>query len=135
MPSLTRIPSAAVVDASGKVRALVRPKEPDEEVTEKQVTDVKWLARLLMRVLRDVAALKRRSIVRRIDFEDVVVNGDGVTVYRFVHLFGGRVRWWITDAIGSDGALTRASGTTSDVLMLVSASAGVVTIRIEEVGG
>jgi len=132
---MIRPPAAAIVDANGKLRMLVDPAEPNVEVTEDQVRDVPTLARMLAFVMRKLALHERRPCPRRIDHEDVVVNGDGVTEYLFPHGFGGRVRWWVVDAITSAGALSRSASTTDEVLVLVSGAAGTVTVRVEEVGG
>lgn len=131
---MTKTITAAVVDAIGRVRSLVAKREPGEDITEAKVAESKWLARLLTRIVRSLAELERRPCPRRIDFEDVEVNGDGVTVYRFQHRFSGRVRWWVTDCLLTDGALHRESTTDEDTLALLSEQPGVVTLRIEEVG-
>lgn len=133
---MIRPPAAAVVDVNDKIRSLVTPKDTDKHITEEQVQEPKTLARLLQDLLRDVASLARRPCPRRIDFEDIVVNGDGVTVHRLPHGFGGRVRWWVTDCVGSNGKLRKIDADTSnDVLAIVSDTSGTVTVRVEEVGG
>lgn len=132
---MIRPTAAAVVDANGKIRSLVETREPHVQVTEDQVRDTPTLARMMLSVLRTLADLLRRPCPRRIDHEDIVVNGDGVTQYILPHGFGGRVRWWVTDCVTSNGSLSRDAATTDDVLVLVSGAAGAVTVRIEEVGG
>jgi hypothetical protein len=133
---MIRPPSAAVVDANGKVRALVVSAEPHVHVTEEQVKDTPTLARMMASVIREIMAIGRRPCPRRIDHEDVSVNGDGVTQYLLPHGFGGRVRWWVTDCTTSNGGMIRdASASTDDVLVLLSTTAGVVTVRVEEVDG
>lgn len=128
--------TAAVVDRAQRVRSLVQPKGTDRQVTEAQVQDPQTLARLLQGALRDIAELSRRPCPRRIDFEDVEVNGDGVTLYYFPHGFAGRVRWWAVDYVGGPALLHRSEdATTDDTLALLSEIAGTVTIRVEEVGG
>lgn len=131
---MSRPITAAVVDAFGRVRSLLLSKEPPEEVTEEQVKNAKTLSRLQMRVLRSLAALERRPAPRRIDFEDVEVNGDGLTVYTFSHGFGGRVRWWVVDCLDTSGGLHTADTTDENTLVLLSEQPGTVTVRIEEVG-
>lgn len=131
---MIKAPIAAVVDSGDRVRSLIVPRDTDVQVTEEIVKDDARLARLLQQALRDVAALERRPCPRRLDFEDVSVSGDGVTVYRFPHGFGGRVRWWVVDQ-DEPAALKRSDETTDDVLALVSEVAAVVTVRVEEVGG
>jgi len=132
---MIRAITAAVVDRTGRVRSLVRDRAPDEDVTEEQLAKPKWLARLLVRMLKDLAALKRRPAPRRVDYEDIDVNGDGATQYIFAHGFGGRVRWWVTDCLTSNGELSRHDNTTAAQLVLVSGAVGTITLRIEEVGG
>ena len=132
---MTRTPVAAVVSAMGKLRSLVVTKEPDRELTSDDVQEPKTLARMLMRIVRDVAQLERRPCPRRLDFEDIEVNGDGITVYDFPHGFGTRVRWWVTDCEVTDGTLVRDSTTNDETLRLISNSTGTVTVRVEEVGG
>lgn len=127
---------SAVVPLGAKVRQLDRTPEPDEQVTPEQMTDTSRLARLLMRILRDVARLKRRWWPEYIDHRDRVVDGTGTTVYRFPHGFGGRVNWWPID--WTDGAagpsLVRDASSDENTLVLVSHVAGTVTIRVEAAG-
>lgn len=128
------VPVCAVVDAQGKVRALSKKQQPREQVTEKQVTSPAYLARLAMRVLAEIADLRRRFAPRRVDFEDVLVDATGTTLNQFPHNFGGRVRWWVVDAAGAVPALVRDASTDASTLRLTSTVACVVTIRIEEAG-
>lgn len=129
--------SAVTVPSIGKAKALDGRAAPDEVVTEENVQDPKKLSELLVRLLRDVASLKRRFSPRRIDFEDVAVGGAGATV-SLQHNFGGRVRWWIVD--WSDASGTRSNIyrdttlTTANTLVLVSLVVGIATIRVEETG-
>jgi hypothetical protein len=133
---MIRPPAAAVVDANGKVRALVVAAEPHVHVTEEQVKDTSTLARMMAAVMREIMAIGRRPCPRRIDHEDISVSGDGVTQYILPHGFGGRVRWWVTDCTSSNGGMHRdADASTDDVLVLLSELPAVVTVRIEEVGG
>lgn len=132
---MIRPPSAAVVDANDNIRSLVATKGPDRQVTEDRVQDAKELARLLQDALRDIAALDRRPCPRRIDFEDLVVDGTGTTQYRLPHGFGGRVRWWVVDAENYAVVNRDVAASTDDVLVIVSHHASTITVRIEEVGG
>lgn len=132
---------SAVVPTSGTVRQLDRQAEPDEQVDEEQVKDAPRLARLLMRILRDLALLKRRFWPGHIDHEDRVVDSTGTTKYRFPHGFGGRVRWWVVDwQVGSafklsySPSLSRHTDSDDNTLVLVSYVDGTVTIRVEEAG-
>lgn len=95
------------------------------------------LARLLCRILKDVAALRRRWAPRSVDFEDVVV-GSTPTTHSFEHNFGGRVRWWVVGwtSLTSTAPILLESGTaiTSKTLVLLSYAAGTMTLRVEEAG-
>lgn len=120
---------------SGKSRSLDRKVEPDELVREDDAADTSKLARLLTRVLRDLADLRRRFAPRRTDFEDVHV-GTG-TYHRFPHRFGGRVRWWVVDAAGAQPSMLRDypdAQTDADTLVLYSYAEAVITLRVEEAG-
>ena len=127
---------SAIVGSNGNVRQLDRQAEPDEQVTPEHVEDKERMARLLMRILRDLALLKRRFWPERMDFEDRAVDNTGTTLYRFSHGFGGRVRWW---PVGwKDGALcanlVEDPSTDDSTLVLVSYEAGTVTVRVEAAG-
>jgi hypothetical protein len=136
---------AARIDASGGVFQLDRSAEPDEIVTEEDAKDAGKLARLLVRILRDLADIKRRFFPRRIDFEDVAVTGASST-YRFTHGFGGRVRWWLGDVRPTSMAANYvpaivASSTDSNTLVLISLDVpvvgsftGRVSVRVESAG-
>jgi hypothetical protein len=126
---------AARIDSAGNIYQLDRQAEPDERVTEEDVKDADKLARLLMRVLKDLASIKRRFFPRRVDFEDTAVDGSGVTKYRFPHGLNARVRWWPVDVTGSSvAALRRHADTDLNTLVLLSDSACTVTIRVEAAG-
>lgn len=125
---------AARIAASGKVYQLDRPAEPDEIVSEEDAGDVGKLSRLLIRLLRDVAAIKRRFFPRRVDFEDRAVDASMVTKYRFPHGFNAAVRWWVVDATGDCPALTRHADSDLNTLVLISNVACTVTIRVEVAG-
>ena len=126
---------SANVPLNGSPRQLDRRPEPPTQVTEEQAADAGRLARLLMTLLRDTALLRRRWMPHRLDYEDRAVDDTGTTKYRFTHLFGARVRWWVVDWDGAASpALTKDADTTDDVLVLTSTSAGTMTLRIEEAG-
>ncbi len=121
---------------SGKSRSLDRKVASDELVSEADITDVPKMARLLTRILRSIADLRRTFVPRRTDFEDRAV-GSG-TYERFPHGFGGRVRWWVVDSIGTAPILLQSSvpayRSDENTLILYSAAAPTVTIRVEEAG-
>jgi hypothetical protein len=122
------------VAADNSVTQLDRSAQPDELVTEDDASDAPKLARLLGRVLKDVASLKRRWVPRRIDFEDRVCGTAGATL-SLRHGFTGRVRWYVIGWSGATAAPALAESTTSDsTLVLQSYVAGTATIRVEEAG-
>ena len=127
---------SAVIKTDGKLRQLDKAAEPPDQVTEEQVQDPKRLSRLLMSMLRDVVTLKRRWWPTFIDFEDVAVDGTGTTKYRFAHRLGKRVRWWPVDWKGATAGprLVRHADSDDRTLVLVSYTAGTVTLRTEEAG-
>ena len=127
---------SAIIPRSGPVRQLDRKAEPDEQVTTEQAKDPERVSRLLMRILRDLAQLKRRWAPRRIDFEDRTVDATGTTLHQFTHNFAGRVRWWAVDWQASSGApsLRRHVSSNENTLVLVSSVSGTATIRVEEAG-
>jgi hypothetical protein len=137
--------SAARVTRDNAVIALDRAPQLDERVTEEDVKDAGKLSRLLMRILKDIASLKRRFYPRRRDFEDRAITGAG-SVYRFEHRFGGRVRWWISQwkpasTAGNYIPLLAESSQDGTTLVLtnvsvlgINAFTGTVTIRVEEAG-
>ncbi len=125
----------AVAPLGGAVRQLDRPAGPDEQVQQDDVTAPPRLVRLLMRILRDVALLRRRWWPPTIDHQDRPVDATGTTLYRFPHGIGGRVNWWPIRWVGAAGhQLSEDAASDLNTLVLVSHSAGTVTIRIEAAG-
>jgi len=127
---------ASRVDKAGNVFSLDRPSEPDERVTEEDVKDADKLARLLMRLLKDVASIKRRFFPRRVDFEDrAVTSGDAL---RLPHGFRARVRWWVVDWVpttpGDVPLFEKSTATDLRTLVLDVGNSGVVSVRIEASG-
>jgi hypothetical protein len=123
----------ARIDRAGKVHQLDRPAEPDELVTEEDVMDAPKLARILVRILKDIATIKRRFWPRRTDFEDrEVTSGDTL---RLPHNFNARVRWWVVDWIpttpGDIPVFERSATTTTRVLALDVGNSGLVSVRVE----
>jgi hypothetical protein len=123
----------ARIDRAGKVHQLDRPAEPDELVTEEDVKDAPKLARILVRILKDIATIKRRFWPRRTDFEDrEVTSGDTL---RLPHNFNARVRWWVVDWIpttpGDVPVFERSATTTTRVLALDVGNSGLVSVRVE----
>lgn len=130
------LPVSSIVEKSGKVRALEKAAEPDEQITPEQWQDVPRMTRLMTEVLRNLTSLLRRSWPQRVDHEDRAVDATGTVVHLFPHNFGGRVRWWVVDWTGATlpPVLIRHSSSTNDTLALTSGVAGTVTLRIEEAG-
>lgn len=127
---------SANIKASGDVRQLDAAREPDEVIDDVDVADHGILSRLLTRVLREVATLKRTWTPARIDFEDVTVDATGTTTYTLRHGLNGRVRFWVVDwsSTSAGAALARHADTDANTLVLVSYVAGTATIRVEASG-
>lgn len=128
------ISGSARIASDGTVTQLDGRAATAEAITEDDVADAAKLTRLLARVLTDIAALRRRFVPRRLDFEDVAVLSTGATV-QLQHGFGGRVRWWVAGwqcptnvapILREDTALTDVN-----TIVLRSYVAGTVTIRVE----
>ncbi len=120
---------------TGKSRQLDGRVAPDESITEADAADAGKLARLLKRILRDLASLKARFYPKRTDFEDCAVGAS--TTHRFPHGFNGRVRWWVIDQIGGGGSpasLAKNDATDRNTLVLDSTVACTITLRVEEAG-
>ncbi len=126
--------SAAVLP-NGTILQLDSHAEPNEQVEPGDVTEPTRLVRLLMRILRDVALLRRRWWPLSVDHRDRVVDATGTLVHRFPHGFGGRVNWWPVDWTGAAGPqLARHASTDENTLVLVSYVAGTVTLHVEAAG-
>jgi hypothetical protein len=127
---------AARIDSDGTVYPLDRPISPDEVVTAKDVQEPSKLASMLLRLLRDVASLKRLWTPKRIDFEDVACSLGGTN--RLNHGFGGRVRWWVVEWLpaspGTAFGLEQTAATDASTLVLASSTTGTATIRVELAG-
>lgn len=124
---------SARIDKASNVIQLDRQATPDEVVTSEDVKDSEKLARLLARLLRDVADLKRRWWPKRIDFEDrAVVSGMPL---RLGHGMRARVRWWIVDwtptTPGDVPIFEKASTTDLKTLVLDVGNSGTVSVRVE----
>ncbi len=129
--------ACAKVSSDGTITQLGGRAAPEEVLTEEDAKRPDKVARLLARLLADVAALRRRFSPRRIDYEDVPVLGTGAAV-QFQHGFSGRVRWWVVgwQCASSVAPILKedTDATTSDTLVLNSYVEGTATIRVEEVG-
>ncbi len=129
--------SAARIAADGTVTRLDGRADAEEIITDDDVKEPAKLTRLLSRILSNVAALKRVSAPRRLDFEDVVVSTAGASV-PLQHNLNGRVRWSVVDwecATNVAPILRKdATNTTASTLVLLSYVAGTATIRVEAAG-
>lgn len=130
--------SAVHVRLDGSSLQLDRRPEPDEQVTPEQISDPSRMTRLLMRLLRDVAILRRRWWPRHIDFE-IAPDGDSMptaSVHRLSHRFGGPVRFWLVDAKSSGPVSPPIRVDTSDenILVLNAYFTGSAVVRVEEAG-
>lgn len=126
---------AANISALGNVRVLSRPPQASKPFEDSDMQDPPTLARILLDLVRAIAALNSGWKPDRIDFEDRTVLGDGTTLYRFSHGYGGRVRYWPVEWSGAAAPnLVRHVDTDDNTLVLTSTSAGEMTLRIEQAG-
>lgn len=129
-------------DGSKPPRQLTPRTSADEVVTEDDVQQPPKLARLLGKVLRELAALRRAWRPREVYFEDYPAT-DGGTI-RLEHRLGGRVRWCLVDFVrGGTGTSSfndevafnkDDASTTSNVLVLNSRVVGTASFRVWEAG-
>ncbi len=129
--------SAARFSGDGKVTQLDARAGAREVVTESDVQDPSKLAKLLTRILADVASLTRAWRPARLDFEDVAVSTAGAAV-PLQHNMNGRVRWWVVgwQCTTNVAPILRedTTNTTASTLVLLSYVAGTATIRVEAAG-
>lgn len=127
----------AIVEYSdGAGRQLDAKAQPEEVVTEQDAADAPKLARLLARILRELAELQRSWSPRSILFRGVPVDATGTTVYTLTHRFRGPVNWSVVgwrDASAGAG-LVEDADTDGLALRFVSYVAGTADILIEEQG-
>lgn len=120
------------------VRQLDKPSQPDEVVKAEDVQDPGMLARILRRLLVDVAEMKRRFVPRSITFVDVVSTGSSGAPARvtLVHGFGGLVHWVTVRTIIASGNVPLMSEVTNDgeKLVLDVYYAGTFAIEVRERG-
>ncbi len=134
------------IDSAGNVYQLDRQAEPDEVVTEADAQDPRKLSRLLMRLLKDIAGLRRLFKPKQLDREDFRITYD-VATYRIPHGFNSRVHWWIAGWRATSESANffplLMTSTASDLNTLVLTNVdiavvgrfdGIATIHIESVG-
>lgn len=130
--------SALVNHRTGLVRQLDKPSQPDEVVKTADVQDPGMLARMLRRVLVDVAALKRRFVPRSITFVDVVSTGSSGSPARITlaHGFGGLAHWVTVRSVVTAGTSPIMSEVTNDgeKLVLDVFYSGTFAIEVRERG-
>lgn len=131
------IGSTTRIDSAGKTYPLDVKPAPAEVVTEDDAKEPKKVARILGRLLADVAALRRRFAPARIDFEGVICGTIGQSTQILQHNFNGAARWWVvgwTGATAAPALVELAAGTTANTLQFQSYAAGVACIRVEVAG-
>ncbi len=117
------------------MQPLDRRAEPEEQISEEQISDAGRMSRLLMTILRGLKEIQRRWSPQRLDFEDLSFDATGTATFSLPHAFSGRVRYWVVEWVGAASPnVRRHASSTPDVLVLTSTSTGVATIRVEEAG-
>lgn len=129
---------ASVRDATSK--QLDSRPQPDEVVTNEDVADAPKLARLLTRILSELAALRRAWSPRVITFRDIVSTGTNVSpqTVRLTHGFGSAVEYEVVD-IANPGVVnvtlvSRDSTSDANVLVVKVYFAATIAIRVTEAG-
>lgn len=131
--------STAVVSVrDGSGRSLDERAAPDEVVTADDAGDSTKLARLLTRILGDLAMLRRRFVPRRTTFRDVVSTGSAGAPYRvrLAHRFGAAVEWsvvGVTDpGVVALPFVSEVSDTDENTLVLDVYFPATIAVRVEE---
>lgn len=126
--------TAARIESDGRVVPLDGKAEPAEVVTEEDAKDPGKVSRLLARLLKENATLRRQYTPKQIDFVDVAVSTAGASV-SLQHTFNTRVRWWLVGwrSAGTTAPILKedTTNTTATTLVLLSYVAGTACIRIE----
>jgi hypothetical protein len=123
---------SATIDRVNRVQQLDGKSEPRAIVTDADVQRPAILARLLRALLDSVAALERKSALRRVTYPPRVLLADGTTKYRFPHGLGVIpdiliVRW---DGAAAPNLKVHADSNGA-TLVVTSLSAGTATLRLE----
>lgn len=131
---------SANVAGDGTVTQLDGALEPDENITEESVKEPRFLARFLLRLFREVTALKRLWLPRRIDFQGIVSTGTSAApqTVRLDHGLACPVVYWIVKA-QTPGAVTlplisETTETSENTLVVKVYFPATLTIRVEEAG-
>lgn len=111
---------------------------PPVSVTEGDAAEPRWLARVLTRVLADIAEIRRRFAPNRITFRDIAVTGTGAGASRhsLTHNFGQLVEWWPVRVINPGPDVEDIAEVSQDgnVLVLDVFFTGTLWIRCEGAG-
>lgn len=132
---------ASIVNvAEDTSRQLDGKPQPDEQVTEADVTDAPKLARLLTRLLAEVAKLRRPFRPRTITFTNIVSTGTDVSPYtvRLTHKFGGEVDYEVVGRT-EPGVIVlpfeyQTTATDKDTLVLAIYYPATLAVRVTERG-
>ncbi len=131
---------SANVEADGTVKQLDRRPGPDENISDEEVRDNSLLGKILLRIFRDVATLKRRWAPRRVDFRGIVSTGTAASpqTVRLAHGMGGPVVWWPVRVAGLGAGslkfIEELASSTENTLDLSVMFEATLTIRVEEAG-
>jgi hypothetical protein len=129
-----------VSQRDGKSRQLDTRTQSDEIVSADDAGDTTKLARLLTRLLAELAAVRRRWVPRSITFRDVVSTGDYLTPVEIPlkHNLGGLVEFWVVDTIVQASAtvplIVRHPSSDPNTLVISVYYSATFAIRVEEAG-
>lgn len=112
-----------------KVVQLDGKKQPDEVITPSDAADVTKLAKLLTRILGNIALLARSFRPDAVTFRDIAVSGTtgAPTVFQLAHKLGGRVEWWMTRITPQAGG--SIAGTATPLLVETFNDGQTLTLR------
>lgn len=124
--------SGRVIQATGTRPSRATAIDLPSVVTETDVQKPGFLVTILGKLIDAVRTLLGLARPDYDEFEDRAAPAGGTM--QFPHRFPGRVRWTIVDWEGAAAWSFRKDASTSkDVLVLYSAVAGTVTVRVEPV--
>lgn len=124
----------------GTTKQLDLKSEPDQVVTEADVTDTGLLRKLLTRLLSSVAKLNSEWRPRSITFRDLISTGTDVSPQSFslTHKFGGPVEFVVVDVADTGTValpfVARNPDSTKDVLIVDVYFEATIAIRVTEGG-
>jgi hypothetical protein len=134
--------STTIVFVSDQTTRLLDAKPmPDEFVSAEDAKDSTKLARLLTRMLAQLAATRRRFVPKRTTFQNIVSTGTDASPMRvnLLHKFDAPVEWWVvgTNSLGTVALPLVAEAeddSDADTLAIDIYFAGTLAIRVEESG-